>query len=112
MVGYYRQDKWSDSMMLYEKLVDYLKGNHTDSSECISARKLGVRFNVSGQEIRSAVNKARQEGIPICACGDGYSYSELPSDILKTINSLTGRIAKMQTAINGLTLKAYESMER
>jgi biotin operon repressor len=97
--------------MLCDKLVEYLKNNHTDISECISARKLCLKFGVSSIEIRKVVNEARSEGVPICSCDKGYFYSELPSDILKTVNSLTGRIAKMQTAINGLTLKAYGSME-
>jgi biotin operon repressor len=89
--------------MLCDELTEYLKNNHTDISKCVSARKLSLKFDVSDKEIRKAVNEARSEGVPICSCDKGYFYSELPSDILKTVNSLTGRIAKMQTAINGLT---------
>ena len=98
-------------MITYEVLAEYLKDNHIGIENRIYGKQLAVMFNVDGTEIRRLVNEARSEGIPICSCDKGYFYSELPSDILKTVNSLTGRIAKMQTAIYGLTMKAYGSVE-
>ena len=95
--------------MLYEELTEYLKNKHTGDDSCISGRLLGAMFNIPTAELRKVINEARREGIPICACDKGYFYSELPSDILKTVNSLTGRIAKMQEAINGLTVCANQT---
>ena len=98
-------------MITYEVLAEYLKDNHIGIENRINGKKLAVMFDLHDKDIRRLVNEARSEGVPICSCDKGYFYSELPSDILKTVNSLTGRIAKMQTAINGLTMKAYGSME-
>lgn len=95
--------------MLYEELTEYLKNKHTGADSCISGRLLGAMFDISTIELRKVINEARREGIPICSCDKGYFYSELPSDILKTVNSLTGRIAKMQEAINGLTISANQT---
>lgn len=83
-------------------IINYIKENSKGFNYPISSNLLTAVFNTSGIEIRRLINEARCSGEPICSCGKGYYYSEKEEDIIRTIDSLQGRIAKQEKAISGL----------
>lgn len=81
-------------------VIEYIISNE---NKVVSARQLSEMFLISDLDIRSEINHARCEGIPICSCRKGYYYSEKREDIEKTIKSLQHRVSKMQSAMWGLS---------
>ena len=94
------------------KVIEYIKANGTPKSP-VSSYEITEALGISGISIRKAINKARSEGCPICACGNGYYYSTDKDDIVSTIQSLVSRNISVEKAINGLltNLKNIESEE-
>ena len=91
-------------------LCDYLRKYHRGQESAASSKELEVVFRVKGVELRRAINRLRCDGQPICSDGNGYFYAARPSEISATIAQLTGRIAKIAAAKNGL-LKSYQRKE-
>ena len=81
---------------------DYLRSNHHTRSTADLSKQLEAAFSCKGSEIRKCINRLRSDGIPICSCVDGYSYSDEPEDISGTINQLHGRIEKIERALHGM----------
>lgn len=52
--------------------------------------------------IRHMINAARSNGSPICSGQKGYYVATDKEEIKNTIDSLRGRITKMEKAIAGL----------
>lgn len=52
--------------------------------------------------IRHMINAARSNGSPICSGQKGYYVATDKEEIKSTIDSLRGRITKMEKAIAGL----------
>ena len=84
-----------------ERVVNYIK-EHGSAQEPVPNNKISSQLRIKEQEIRRYINKARQEGIPICACSKGYFYSEEKDDILNTVGSLMHRTISVEKAVNGL----------
>ena len=78
-------------------LIDF-----SSKEKVIDSKEIAKRFEISRVDVRRIINKARSEGIPICANRDGYYYSTDIYEINKTVGSLTGRISAISSAIRGL----------
>ena len=89
-----------------ERLVNYIK-KHGSKDNPIPNNKISTFLDISEQMVRKKINKARCEGIPICASNEGYWYSDDKEDILDTVKSLMSRTISVNMAIEGLltTLK-------
>ncbi len=89
-----------------ERLVNYIK-QHGSKEFPVPNSRISAYLNISEQLVRKKINKARCEGIPICASNEGYWYSDDKADILDTIQSLMSRTISVNMAIDGLltTLK-------
>lgn len=87
--------------MAMEKVINHII-NYATAENPIANYQLSSLFNVSEVAIRKHINKARCEGIPICACHKGYYYSTEKADILETIHSLNNRTIAVEKAIGGL----------
>lgn len=84
------------------EIIAYLRRN-SSSDKPVSGRVLAEKFGLTGQKVREYINRARQDGVPICSARWGYFYSEDTSQIRKTIDSMRGRIASQELAIDGLS---------
>lgn len=95
------------------KVIEYIKANGTPKSP-VSSYEISKDLGIGGVAIRKAINKARCEGCPICACNNGYYYSEDKTEIINTIQSLVNRTISVEKAINGLltNLKNIESEDK
>ena len=65
----------------------------------------------SDVSLRQYINAMRSSGACICSCSDGYYWSEDPSDLYETIQSLEGRVAGIVKAYTGMR-KAAERLTR
>lgn len=86
-------------MDLIEK---YLREHSEDKNYPICSSELAKAFGVPRTMIRHMINAARSNGIPICSGQKGYYVATDKEEIKNTINSLRGRITKMEQAIAGL----------
>ena len=93
--------------MTDKALCEYLKKYRRGQENAVSSKELEAAFHVKGTELRRAVNRLRCDGYPICSGETGYFYAARPAEISATIAQLTGRIAKIAAAKNGL-LKSYQ----
>ena len=93
--------------MTDKALCEYLKQYRRGQESAASSKELEAAFHVKGTELRRAVNRLRCSGYPICSDATGYFYAARPSEISATIAQLTGRIAKIAAAKNGLC-KSYQ----
>lgn len=82
-------------------IADYIRRKAGPQSP-ISANVIADLFGVKPSYVRKAINAARREAIPICSSRWGYYYSTDRSDISKTVESMRGRIASQEAAIEGL----------
>lgn len=89
-------------MNSYIQVIDYIVRNAKERQNAIIGSTIGNRFGISSVKVRAYVNEARQNGYPICSCGNGYYYSTKKKDIDDTIRHLKGRVAKVELAIDGL----------
>lgn len=101
-------------MDISKGVEEYLREYHNTEDNAILAKDLGTLFNCKGKPLRDIVNLLRSNGVPICSSLYGYWYSELPSDIDRTLSQLEGRVTHISKAINGLRgyleVKAYETI--
>lgn len=86
--------------ILEEALRDRLPRS---KEQAINGSDLSAILDVQGAYIRRAVNKLRSNGVPVCSNGNGYWISVDPNEIRETVNSLMGRAASIQAAVDGLT---------
>lgn len=91
-------------------LCKHLKKHRRGQERAASSKELEAAFHVQGAELRRAVNRLRCAGYPICSNDDGYFYAARQSEIQATVAQLSGRIAKITAAQNGL-LKSYQEKE-
>ena len=88
-------------------LCEYLEQYHKGQENAASSKELEAAFHVKGSELRRAVNRLRCSGHLICSGETGYFYAARPAEVTATIAQLTGRIAKIAAAKNGM-LKSYQ----
>ena len=86
-------------MDLIEK---YLREHSKVKDYPICSSELAEAFSVPINMIRHMINAARSNGSPICSGQRGYYVATDKDEIKSTINSLRGRITKMEKAIAGL----------
>ena len=89
-------------MKEYIPVVEYILMN-TDIDNPITTRDITSALGIKGAKLRAIVNEARTCGIPICSCLRGYYYSEDEEHIHRTIDHLSRRIGKINSAIEGLS---------
>lgn len=94
---------------LYQKVAGFIKQFSNEQSP-IKGRDIAAYFGLSDADIRHTVNQIRQQGVPICSTNNGYYYSTDPKRIIKTIQSMQGRVDAQLAAIEGL--KQYLDTER
>ena len=82
-------------MDLIEK---YLREHSNGKDYPICSSELAEAFGVP----RTMINAARSNGSPICSGQKGYYVATDKEEIKNTIDSLRGRITKMEKAIAGL----------
>ena len=83
-------------------IIQHIKLHSNGVKEPIHGWKIADALGITDTVVRKFVNEARCGGIPICSCANGYYYSDDPVCIDDTIRMLQGRIAKQQSAIEGL----------
>lgn len=84
-----------------DNVVNYIKANGFVDSPITNA-EICTALKLSEQSVRRHINEARSRGLPICACRDGYYYSEDKQEILRTIQSLMHRTIAVEKAVNGM----------
>lgn len=85
-----------------EHLCEYLKDLHRGEREAIHSCELEELFEITGSQLRYAVNQLRSNGYPICSSDFGYYYAANQDDIDHTIRRLNANVAAMSRARNGL----------
>lgn len=85
-----------------EGLCEYLKDLHRGEREAIHSCELEELFEVTGSQLRYAINRLRSNGYPICSSDFGYYYAASQDDIDHTIRRLNASVAAMSRARNGL----------
>ena len=83
-------------------LCEHLRTCHRGQKNAASSKELEAAFHVKGSELRRAVNRLRCNGHLICSNESGYFYAIEPSEVKATIAQLSGRIAKISAAKDGL----------
>ena len=91
-------------------LCEHLEQYHKGQENAASSKELEAAFHVKGTELRRAVNRLRCSGHLICSNESGYFYVARPAEVTATIAQLTGRIAKIAAAKNGM-LKSFQGKE-
>ena len=86
-------------MDLIEK---YLREHSNGKDYPICSSELAEAFGVPRTMIRHMINAARSNGSPICSGQKGYYVATDKEEIKNAIDSLRGRITKMEKAIAGL----------
>lgn len=94
-----------ESENITEKVLEYLKLNHTGKEMAVSSRYLEKKYKLSGRKLRNVINSLRCKGKPICSDENGYYYAENQREVIGSIRQLNSRIGNIARAKNGL-LKA------
>lgn len=81
----------------------FLRNEHTGKANAVLSSVIEHRFGCKGTEVRRMVNDLRCRGVPICSCAFGYYYGANDTEIKRTVSSLTNRIKKIQSAVNGMS---------
>ena len=97
-------DKASKSreMTPEEKILSYLKQNHTGREKAVCSKDLERLFSMSGRTLRAKVNHLRQGGKPVCSSQNGYYYAGCQEDINQTIRWLNDLVTGVSNARTGL----------
>lgn len=88
---------------MIDKQIMELLQQHRGEENAIGSKQLECIFSLDGSDLRKAINRLRNHGVPICSNAGGYFYANKQVEIDHTISSLTSRIRKMQKAKTGLT---------
>lgn len=91
-------------------LCEHLEQYHKGQENAVSSKELEAAFHVKGTELRRAVNRLRCSGHLICSNESGYFFAARPAEVSATIAQLTGRIAKIAAAKNGM-FKSFRGKE-
>lgn len=84
-------------------LIEKYLREHSDGKDYpVCSSELAKEFDVPRTTIRRMINTARSNGSPICSSPKGYYITADKEEIKNTIESLRGRIQKMEKAIAGL----------
>ncbi len=78
------------------------------------AINIGLKDRDTGKEgadMRSVIHALRMKGYPICGTGEGYYYAGSQTELFQYIESLGGRIAKQQEALDALK-KSFPNIAR
>ena len=100
--GHSAQDKAGKPKTAEERLLEYLKLNHTGKEKAVPSKDLERLFSLNGRTIRKKINKIRQDGKPVCSDQNGYYYAETQEDINKTIRWLNDLVTGVSNARTGL----------
>ena len=92
----------SREMTLEEKILSYLKQNHTGRERAVCSKDLERIFSMSGRTVRAKVNHLRQGGKPVCSSQNGYYYAGCQEDINQTIRWLNDLVTGVSNARTGL----------
>lgn len=83
------------------EICEFLKALHRGENDAIHSRELEEWFNISGRELRYAINRLRSDGYPICSSDAGYFYANTQDEIERTIRRLNANVSAMSRARNG-----------
>jgi len=101
-------------MTQLQESVLALVGDHTKEDPITGrdiANRVGMRPRDSGKEgadLRSVISALRQKGQPICASKGGYYYARDRYELADFIDSLGGRVEKLNQVIYGLNIALNE----
>ena len=85
-----------------ERLLMYLKKNHTGREKAVCSKELERLFSMSGRTLRAKVNHLRQDGKPVCSGQTGYYYAQCQEDINETVRWLNDLVTSVSNARTGL----------
>lgn len=85
-----------------EPITRYIMTHSKGKNQPICGNQIASAFGISGIAVRRMVNDARCKGNPICSNGKGYYIASDRDEVIRTINSLSGRIIGMNNAKAGL----------
>lgn len=88
--------------MREEQLLAYLKGTCPGRARRAGGVKLARALGVSNTELRKAVNRLRQRGLPIASDPGGYFYAQTAGEVYATIRQLRKMAGGLEAAIRGL----------
>ncbi|MCM1221039.1 MAG: hypothetical protein NC548_41805 [Lachnospiraceae bacterium] len=83
-------------------ITKYIMTHSNGKKAPVCGSTIASVFSISQVAVRKLINEARSAGDPICSCGKGYYIPNDKSEIKETIDSIEGRIAGMNKAIDGL----------
>lgn len=92
-----------DHVEIHDRLLNYLRNNHTGAGKAILSKSLALRLQISNRRIRDIVNTLRCEGHPICSDEGGYYYASNRQEVMSSIRQLNSRIDRIEEAKEGLT---------
>ena len=84
------------------RLLAYLEGACLGRARCMGGKELERTLNLSGTELRKAVNRLRQKCEPIASDRNGYFYAQTAGEVYATIQNLKTMRAGLDAAIRGL----------
>ena len=93
--------------MKEELLLEYLKTVCPGRRRAQKSIRLEGKLQISGDGLRSLVNKLRRRGEPIASGSNGYFYALNAGEIYSTIQRLKKMILGLEAAVRGLE-KALE----
>ena len=85
-----------------EKLCSFLQDLHRGKRDAIHSCDLEKLFDITGPQLRYAINRLRSTGYPICSSDAGYFYANTQEEIESTIRRLNANVSAMSRARNGL----------
>ena len=85
-----------------EKLCSFLQDLHRGERDAIHSCDLEDLYNITGPQLRYAINRLRSTGYPICSSDAGYFYANTQEEIESTIRRLNANVSAMSRARNGL----------
>ena len=85
-----------------EKLCSFLQDLHRGEREAIHSCDLEDLYNITGPQLRYAINRLRSDGYPVCSSDAGYFYANTQEEIDSTIRRLNANVSAMSRARNGL----------
>ena len=83
-------------------ITKYIMAHSNGKKAPICGSMLATAFSISQVSIRKLINEARRAGDPFFSCVKVYYIPINNSEIQETIESIQGRIAGMNNAIDGL----------
>ena len=90
--------------------LENLKANHTGKENAIKGKLLSPTKRE--KEIQLIAQRLREAGYPICACQQGYYYSEKPEDIKESLESYRQKKRAMEKVELGMLHALNQARER